>query len=109
MNKPDWSKAPEGATHWQQWESRAICWLKESPLSYWDYDKWQEYAYAELGERHLSEAIPRPPKKQKKHERIAELLVGKTISGLTIGEARELGGYLADGTNLIVDTSENKK
>jgi len=109
MKKPDWSKSPEGATHWNG-DACFHPWLKDNPPSYLGIDEeWVEYKHDDLASRHLSQAIARPPKKQKKHERIAELLKGKTISWLTIGEARELGGYLADGTNLIVDTSENKK
>lgn len=54
----------------------------------------------------MEKPIARPPKKQKKHERIAELLVGATISGLTTREANELCSYLDEGTNLIVDTKE---
>lgn len=107
MKKPNWKEAPEGATHWNGY--LGCPWLIDNPPACWEGKEWIEYPCENNGKIHLSESIPRPPKKQKKHERIAELLAGKTISGLTIGEARELGGYLADGTNLIVDTSDEMK
>lgn len=107
MKKQNWSKAPEGATHWNG--NLPYPWLRDNPLSlsFWvEVVGWREYPARVTGERHLFEAIPRPPKKQKKHERIAELLKGKTISGLTTRDANELCSYLGDGTSLIVDTLE---
>ena len=42
MKEVDWSKAPEGATHYN-----AKCgypWLKETPISYFNGDYWNEYS-----------------------------------------------------------------
>lgn len=59
LKEVDWSKAPEGATHYN-----AECvspWLKETPVSYYD-GGWIEYVGTsyKLGMTHLKNAVKRP-------------------------------------------------
>jgi len=59
MKEVDWSKAPEGATHYN-----AECeypWLKEKPISYFDGDGWIEYVGTSYkrGMTHLKNAVKR--------------------------------------------------
>ena len=58
----DWSKAPEGATHYNR---RCFCkWLKNAAHpEFFDPDsgKWQTYNPPSVGRDHIAEAMPRPP------------------------------------------------
>lgn len=60
MEEVDWSKAPEGATHYN-----AECeypWLKEKPISYFNGDYWNEYStfFYENAMKHIRDAVKRP-------------------------------------------------
>lgn len=57
MKEVDWSKAPEGATHYN-----AACphpWLKDVPVSFY-YGGWIEYSSNEYAMEHLRDAVKRP-------------------------------------------------
>lgn len=57
LTEVDWSKAPEGATHYN---AECTCpWLKETPPSYFDHWDWIEYG-PHAYENHFSRAIKRP-------------------------------------------------
>ena len=56
----DWSKAPEGATHYN---AERICpWLKETPASYFAEDKgvWFNYSSSESAMDDIRNAVKRP-------------------------------------------------
>ena len=59
MEQVDWSKAPEGATHYNsEW---FYPWLKETPASYFNGDGWIEYReYCSNDKKHLKNAVKRP-------------------------------------------------
>ena len=60
LKEVDWSKAPEGATHYNE---DCFCpWLKETPASYFKGDDWIEYSTAPNNNsiEHLRDAVKRP-------------------------------------------------
>lgn len=62
LNEVDWSKAPEGATHYNKYCVRP--WLKENPPSYFEryHGVWIEYSPSNpTGARHFRNAVKRPP------------------------------------------------
>lgn len=60
LKEVDWSKAPDGATHYN--EDCTWPWLKESPASYFVEDKkvWIEYSCTSNHKEHLNNAVKRP-------------------------------------------------
>ena len=56
-NEVDWSKAPEGATHYN--ECCTCPWLKDSPASYFR-DGWVEYCSSGDYKDHFINAVKRP-------------------------------------------------
>ena len=60
LKEVDWSKAPEGATHYN--EECGYPWLKETPLSYFVDGYWIEYVGTSYkrGMTHLKNAVKRP-------------------------------------------------
>ena len=58
MKEIDWSSAPEGATHYNDYCDRQ--WLKEFPPSFFNGVKWVKYSSAGIGENHIAGAVPRP-------------------------------------------------
>lgn len=61
--QPDWSEAPEGATHFNSDDCWSH-WLKQHPLSFWDNGQWVRYLDDGIGSRHIDNAIPRPQPEQ---------------------------------------------
>ena len=62
MKEVDWSKAPDGATHYS--EDCYHPWLKDSPISYFVEDKkvWVEYNSCTSNHKeHFNDAVKRPP------------------------------------------------
>lgn len=106
MEKVNWKKAPKGATHFNK--NCPSPWLKKGkPNAYWLFDSWHDYSGEAVGDDHIAEAIPRPikPRKQKKHERMAELLDGVKIMRLTKDKADELRHVF--GVNFTAIVVEN--
>jgi hypothetical protein len=60
MKEVDWSKAPEGATHYNT--ECGYPWLKETPISYFVDGYWIEYVGTSYrrGMTHLKNAVKRP-------------------------------------------------
>lgn len=57
----DWSKAPEGATHYC--DKASYSWLRDSDHPDFfneDRGEWRAYGRAEYGKRHIAESVPRP-------------------------------------------------
>ena len=60
MKEVDWSKAPEGATHYN--EACGYPWLRGTPASYFDGNDWIEYKSPNsLWEDDFFNAVKRPP------------------------------------------------
>jgi len=61
MDKVDWSKAPEGATHYAT-EKAWYRWLRSDTKSHFNEDEkvWKPYGMEEYFNTHLADAIPRP-------------------------------------------------
>lgn len=60
LKEVDWSKAPDGATHYN---AECECpWLKETPLSYFNGDRWIVYStlFNDNAIKHLKDAVKRP-------------------------------------------------
>lgn len=57
MSEVDWSKAPEGATHYQ---TEADIWYKQTHAAYqWDCGQWIKLGRSDLGEYALRELVER--------------------------------------------------
>lgn len=59
MKEVDWSKAPDGATHYNA--KCGYTWLKETPASYFNGDVWIKYReYCSNAKNHIKNAVKRP-------------------------------------------------
>lgn len=62
MKEIDWSKAPEGATHYTKHPRASSKWLRmhDDGRSFWDGDQWRRYTLEDVAAEHFALAVPRP-------------------------------------------------
>ena len=80
MKQPDWTKAPEGATHWDYMDAgKPEQWMRlvEGKWLYWSES--EGWSYAGTGTRFTSKFVERPirTKEQRENAELAESIIDR--------------------------------